>query len=54
MTDGDGEAKYYTIREGDTLSAIARKHHTTVRALCRLNGIKESTLLRIGRRLRVR
>lgn len=54
VTDGEGEAKYYTIREGDTLSAIARKHHTTVRALCRLNGIKESTLLRIGRRLRVR
>ena len=46
--------KYYTVRSGDTLGKIAKKNHTTVRALCRLNGIKESTTLQIGRRLRVR
>ena len=46
--------KYYKIRSGDTLGAIARRHGTTVANLCRLNGIKSTTLLRIGRSLRVR
>jgi len=46
--------KYYTVRSGDTLSKIAKKNGTTVRNLCRLNGIKETTVLQIGRRLRVR
>ncbi len=46
--------KYHTIRSGDTLGALARKYGTTVSAICRLNGIKSTTTLRIGRRLRVR
>ena len=46
--------KYYTVRSGDTLGKIAKKNGTTVRALCRLNGIKETTTLQIGRRLRVK
>ena len=46
--------KYYKIRSGDTLGAIARRHGTTVANLCRLNGIKSTTILRIGRSLRVR
>ena len=44
----------YKIKHGDTLSKIARKNGTTIKALCRLNGIKETTTLQIGRRLRVR
>ena len=46
--------KYHTVRSGDTLSGIAKKYHTSVKQLCRLNGIKETTTLRVGRRLRVR
>jgi len=46
--------KYHTIRSGDTLSGIAKKYHTTVRSLCQLNGMKENTVLRIGKRIRVR
>ena len=46
--------RYHTIRNGDTLSGIAKKYHTSVRAICRLNGISEKTVLRVGRRLRVR
>jgi len=46
--------KYHTVRSGDTLSAIARRYHTSVREICRLNGIKETTILQVGRRLRVR
>ena len=45
--------KYYKIRSGDTLGAIARRHGTTVANICRLNGIKSTTILRIGRSLRV-
>ena len=46
--------KYYRVQSGDTLGKIAKKNHTTVKALCRLNGIKETTTLQIGRRLRVK
>lgn len=46
--------KYYKIRSGDTLGAIAHRHGTTVANICRLNGIKSTTILRIGRSLRVR
>lgn len=46
--------QYYTIRSGDTLGRIAIKYHTSVNALCRLNGISAKTTLRIGRRIRVR
>ncbi|MCQ2335148.1 MAG: peptidoglycan DD-metalloendopeptidase family protein [Paludibacteraceae bacterium] len=46
-------AKYVTVRSGDTLSAIARRNGTTVRKICQLNNIKETTILRIGRKLRV-
>ena len=46
--------KYHTVRSGDTLSKIAVKYHTSVNTLCRLNGIKQTTTLQIGRRLRVR
>lgn len=46
--------KYHTVKKGDTLGAIARKYHTTVKKLCKLNSIKETTVLKIGRRLRVK
>ena len=46
--------RYHTVRSGDTLSSIARKYKTSVKELCRLNGIKETTILQLGRRLRVR
>ena len=46
--------KYYTIRSGDTLSKIARNNGTTIKELCRLNGISQNATLRIGKRLRVR
>lgn len=46
--------RYHRIRSGDTLGAIARKYGTTVSNICRLNGIKPTTVLRIGRTLRVR
>jgi len=44
--------KYHKIRSGDTLSGIARRYGTSIRSLCRLNGIRSTTTLRIGRILR--
>lgn len=51
---GSNGAVYYKVRQGDTLSKIASRNGTTVRKLCQLNGIKETTILSIGRRLRIR
>ena len=51
-SSGSG-GKYYRIRSGDTLGAIARRHKTTVSRLCQLNGIRPTTILQIGRNLRV-
>lgn len=45
--------KYHTVRSGDNLSTLARKYGTTVTRLCQLNGIKSTSILRIGQRLRV-
>ena len=46
--------KYHKVRQGDTLSGIAKKYGTTVKALCRLNNIKETKILQIGQKIRVR
>ena len=45
---------YYTVRQGDTLSKIARAHGTSVKRLCELNGLRETTTLRIGQKLMVK
>jgi len=47
------KARYHTIRNGDTLSKIARQHGTSVNRLCQLNNMKSTTILRVGRRIRV-
>ena len=47
-------AKYHTVKQGDTLYAIAKKYHTSVDKICKLNKIKETTILQIGRKLRVK
>ena len=47
-------AKYHKIKSGDTLGGLAVKYHTTVKAICNLNGITAKTILRPGRTLRVK
>ena len=44
----------YKVRSGDTLSGIAARFQTTVRALVKLNGIKDPGHLRVGQELRLR
>ncbi len=47
-------AKYYKVRSGDNLGKIAARNGTTVKKLCKLNNIKETKVLQIGMKLRVR
>ena len=44
----------HTVKKGDTLSGIAKKYGTTVKKLCKLNGISERSTLRIGQKLTVK
>lgn len=46
--------KYHIVKKGDTLGRIAINNHTTVTKLCQLNGIKKTSVLSIGQRIRVR
>ena len=46
------KSKYYYVKKGDTLYSIAHKNGTTVKKLCKLNGIKENTTLAIGRKIK--
>jgi len=46
--------KYHTVRKGETLGHIARKYGTSVTKLCQLNGIRSSSILRIGQKIRVK
>jgi hypothetical protein len=43
----------YTIRAGDTLSALAQRFHTTVGALARLNHISNVNLIYAGAKLKL-
>ena len=51
-SSGDGKSIYHRVKSGDTLGAIATKYGTTIEKLCELNGIKRTTILRLGRSLR--
>lgn len=52
--DNKSQAKYYKIRSGDSLSKIAARNGTTVKKLCKLNGLKENSVLKVGKRIRVK
>ena len=45
---------YYVIKQGDTLSKIAADHKTTVKKLCQLNNMRQTDILKIGRKIRVK
>ncbi len=42
------------IKSGDTVGKLARKYHTSVKEICAMNKIKQTTTLRVGRSIRVR
>ena len=45
--------QFHKVRKGDTLGALARKYHTTVKAIQRLNGIRGNNIA-VGKRIRVK
>ncbi len=53
-SSSSGGSKYYKVRKGDSLSKIAARNGTTVKRLCRLNGLKASSTIRAGQRIRIR
>ena len=50
----DKNATNYYVKSGDTLSGIGRKYNTSVNKLCYYNGIKETSVLQIGQKIRVK
>lgn len=44
---------YHTVRQGDTLYAIARKYHTSVAKLCSINHIDENGILSLGQKIKL-
>jgi murein DD-endopeptidase MepM/ murein hydrolase activator NlpD len=45
--------KVYTIKSGDTLGKIARANKTTVSALQKINGIKNSNVISVGQKIKL-
>ena len=48
------DGKYYKVRTGDTLGRIAKRNGTSVSKLCKLNGLRENSVIRPGQKLRIR
>ena len=49
-----GNAQYYTVQSGDTLSGIAAKYGTSYQKVAQLNGISNPNVIYVGQRLRVK
>jgi murein DD-endopeptidase MepM/ murein hydrolase activator NlpD len=41
----------YTVRKGDTLSQISARNNVSIAALCKTNGLRKNSTLRIGQRI---
>ena len=50
---GESTEQTYTVKSGDTLSAIAKKYNTTVDSLVQKNGIKNPNLIYPGQVLKI-
>ena len=51
-TSSSDRLVYHRVKSGDTLGKIARIYGTSVNELCRLNGLKSTSVLRIGQSIR--
>lgn len=52
-TDVFSTPKKYVIKKGDTLSTIARKHHTSVTKIRKANSLRQKEILKIGKLLTI-
>jgi lipoprotein NlpD len=48
-----GQGKHYTVRKGDTLFSVARRHGLTVTQLCSANGIAQNKTIYPGLKLKI-
>lgn len=48
-----GKGRIYKVKNGDTLGRIAQRNHTTIKAICKKNGIKQNKVLRPGQKLKI-
>ncbi|MCR4964929.1 MAG: LysM peptidoglycan-binding domain-containing protein [Bacteroidales bacterium] len=44
----------HVVKRGDTLYSIAKRYHTTVDKLCKINHIKETSILSLGQKIKLR
>lgn len=51
-TSSTNKMVYHRVKSGDTLGKIAKIYGTTVSELCRLNGLKPTSILHIGQSIR--
>lgn len=51
-TSSSDRMVYHRVKSGDTLGKIAGMYGTTVSELCRLNGLKSTSMLRLGQSIR--
>lgn len=49
-----GDAVYHVVKQGDMLGKIAPRYGVSIDQICRLNGITRTTVLKLGRQLRVK
>ncbi len=47
------KGRSYKVKKGDTLYRIAKRNHTTIKAICKKNGFKTSKKLKAGQRIKV-
>ena len=45
--------KVHVVRKGDTLSGIAKRYGTTTKYLCKKNGIKATSTLKLGQKIKL-
>lgn len=48
------QKKYHKVRQGETLSHIAKRYGTTVGKLCKLNHLSRNSVISVGRSIRYR
>src|SRR5690606_22878177 len=47
------KGKIYRVKKGDTLGRIAQRGGTTITSICRKNGLKRTSILQIGQKLKI-